>query len=80
MPERQRGGRAAMYKLPVGQRVTVRANSEWTFVEAAFVGCCGTVVGFTAGGHHASNECYDVVLEGKGTRVFCFCFNDLRKS
>ena len=67
-----------MYKLRVGQRVAVRDNSAWTFVEAEFVGRRGTVVGFTAGGHHATNECYDVVLEGEGTREFCFCFNDLR--
>ena len=61
-----------MYKLRVGQRVTVRDNSAWTFVEAMFVGRRGTVVGFTAGGCHPSNECYDVVLEGEGTRKFCF--------
>jgi ribosomal protein L21E len=67
-----------MYKLRVGQRVTVRANGEWTYVQAEYVGRTGTVVGYTAGAFHLSNECYDVLLDGEGTRVFCFCFNDLR--
>ena len=65
-----------MYKLKVGQRVAVRDNSEWTFVEAAHVGRCGTVVAFTAGAFHATNECYDVVLDGDA-RVLCFFFRDL---
>ena len=69
-----------MYKLRVGHGVVVRDNSEWTFVEAMFVGRRGTVVGFTAGGCHPTNECYNVVLEGEGTREFFFCFNDLRKA
>ena len=78
-----RGGRGRtpsctwMYKLRVEQRVAVRDNSEWAFVEAAHVGRCGTVVAFTAGAFHATNECYDVVLDGDA-RVACFCFRDLR--
>ena len=67
-----------MYKMRVGQRVTVRENSEWTFVQAEYVGRTGTVVGYTAGAFHRTNECYDVVLDGEGTRNFCFCFDDLR--
>ena len=65
-----------MYKLRVEQRVAVRDNSAWVFVEAAHVGRRGTVVGFTAGAFHATNECYDVVLDGD-PRVLCFCFRDL---
>ena len=68
----------SMYRLRVGQRVSVRANSDWTFVQAEYVGRTGTVVDFTAGGCHATNECYDVLLDGEGTRRFCFCFLDLR--
>jgi len=69
-----------MYKLRVGQRVTVRANSEWTYEQDAYQGRTGIVKGYTAGAFHPSNECYDVLLDGEGTRVFCFCFNDLRVS
>jgi len=68
----------SMYRLRVGQRVSVRASSEWTFVQAEYVGRTGTIVNFTAGGCHATNECYDVLLDGEGTRRFCFCFLDLR--
>jgi hypothetical protein len=67
-----------MYRLRVGQRVVVRENSDWTFVEEAYVGRSGCVVGHTAGAIHPTNECYNVVLDGEGTRVFCFCFHDLR--
>ena len=66
-----------MYKMRVGQRVTVRENSEWTFVQAEYVGRTGTVVGYTASAIHPTNECYNVVLDGS-TRKFCFCQNDLR--
>ena len=62
-----------MYKLRVGQRVTVRRNSKWTQVQAEDVGRTG----YTAGAFHPTNECYDVLLDGKGTRIFCFCLKDL---
>ena len=55
-------------------------NSDWTFVQEAYVGCSGIVVGHTTGAIHPTNECYDVVLDGEGTRIFCFCFDDLRVS
>jgi hypothetical protein len=67
-----------MYRLRVGQRVVVRENSDLTFVQEAYVGRSGTVVKYTTGAIHPTNECYDVVLDGEGTRVFCFCFHDLR--
>jgi len=67
-----------MYNLRVGQRVAVRENSEWTFVQAAYVGRIGTVVKYTVGAYHPTNECYDVLLDGEGTRTFCFCLHDLR--
>jgi len=67
-----------MYKLRVGQRVCVRAPSVWTCVDAALVGRSGTIKAFTAGGFDASNECYDVQLDGNGLRRVCLCFHDVR--
>jgi len=47
-------------------------------VQAEYMDHTGTVVGYTAGAIHPTNECYNVVLDGEGTREFCFCFDDLR--
>jgi len=73
-----RSPRAAMYKLRREDRVEVCATDWWLDVDPGFVGRLGMVVGYTANGYSAMNECYDVRLDGE-TCVRCFCFKDLRR-
>jgi hypothetical protein len=68
-----------MYKLRRGDRVQVYARDWCSDVHESFAGRLGVVVGYTAGGYSAGNECYDVRLDGE-TCLRCFCFADLRWS